>query len=299
MRDHHPAIISRELFEKAREKRKMEAVGKSSCGAAEPHALSGRLLCGCCGRFYNVRNTKYHPIWFCPSTARNNGRLLCNNEKVYEEQIVRMFRKAVSERFRLTEQAIADDVRTADILSGCYEKNGNYRAALSDGAGDFVSQMLARLSHMQCADFIERDRAFLRRQVQKAADDAENARRKKNEAALEAAREQEDSWRERLSYMENYWEELEADHACRERAIAWMRELPPGEDGTIAFLNGMTEQYVRAFVLSVTVHDALHYTVHWFDDTRTEVEMHTKVDDYRRTSVRPVGRNVRESGASL
>lgn len=299
VRDHHPAIISRELFEKAGEKRKMEASGKISRGAAGVRALSGRLLCGNCGRFYNVRNTKYHPIWFCPSTARNNGRMLCHNEKVYEEQIVRMFRKAISQRFQLTVQAIADDVNTSDILSGCYEKNGNQRIALSGSARDFVSQMLARLSYMQYADFIERDRAFLRRQMQKAADDVESARRKKNAEALEAAREQENSWRERLLYMENYWEELEADHACREQAIAWMRELPPGEDGMIAFLNGMTDRYVRAFVLSVTVCDALHYTVHWFDDTRTEVEMYTKVDDYRRTSARISGRNGRESEASL
>ena len=52
--DHHPAIISHELFARAKEKRKMEAITRVSGRAAKPHALSGRLICGHCGRFYNV-----------------------------------------------------------------------------------------------------------------------------------------------------------------------------------------------------------------------------------------------------
>lgn len=297
--DHHPAIISHELFARAKEKRKMEAITRVSGRAAKPHALSGRLICGHCGRFYNVRNTKYHPIWFCPSTVKNNGRMLCGNEKVYEEQIVRMFRKALLERFRLTAQAIPDDVGSGDILSGSYENCGEHKLDFADGMTEFVGQMLERLSRMQRVDFIERDKEFLRQQVRKASADMKNAQKEKDDEAAALAGEREKSWRERLSYMEGYWEELEAAHMHRERAIAWMQELPPGEDGFFMFLNGMTDRYVSAFVLSVVVHDALHYTVHWFDDTRTEVELHTKVDDHRRTHPRLTDGDVQEGGIIL
>jgi hypothetical protein len=63
-----------------------------------------------------------------------------------------------------------------------------------------------------------------------------------------------------------------------------MKELPEGYEGTVAFLNGLTSEYVKAFALSITVHDPLHYTVYWFDDTRTEVEMYSNIEDYRYTA---------------
>lgn len=43
-------------------------------------------------------------------------------EKVYEEQVVRAFRKAVLERFRLTLKPIHDNVAVADIMSGRFKE---------------------------------------------------------------------------------------------------------------------------------------------------------------------------------
>jgi hypothetical protein len=47
----------------------------------------------------------------------------------------------------------------------------------------------------------------------------------------------------------------------------------------------MSGKYFKAFVLSVTIHSPLRYTVHWFDDTRTEVELDTNIEDFRYTKV--------------
>ena len=41
---------------------------------------------------------------------------------------------------------------------------------------------------------------------------------------------------------------------------------------------------LKAFVLSITVHSPLNYTVHWYDDTRTEVVMYSNIEDYRYTA---------------
>ena len=313
VKDHHPAIISRELFE---EVKKLWGMGAPAKGNRTPHAFSGRLICGCCGRFYNVRNAQSHPIWFCPSTTRNNGKRLCGNEKVYEEQIVRMFRKAVSERFHLVNGPVIDDINVADIMSGRYEG----QASLTDSASAFVSQMLARLENIQRMDFTERDRAFMKRQMLaanaavegagkrvrllKTQKDAMEVRREllgddsitdaqiavlndkitAESAKLEAAEEEAKKISDRLEYLEGYWEELEADHERRDRAIEWMKSLPSGKEGTVEFLNGMTDTYVKAFVLSITIHDPLHYTIHWFDDTRTEVEMYSNIEGYQNTA---------------
>ncbi len=267
VKNHHPAIVDRGLFEEI--KRGREKSKGAEQAARVPHALSGRLICGCCGRFYHVRNSRCHPIWFCPSTTRNNGMDFCSNEKVYEEQIIRMFRKAVMDRFYLTAVPITDAADAADIMSGQYEGNSVW----SDSASSFVKQMLSRLENIERTDFMEHDRAFMKCQAIAA-----------NKTAGEAAEAKKKRIFERLEYLEKYWEELEADHEYREQAIAWMKRLPPGKAGTVAFLNGITSDYVKAFVLSVVISDPLHYTVHWFDDTRTEVEMYSNVRDYRRTA---------------
>ena len=51
---------------------------------------------------------------------------------------------------------------------------------------------------------------------------------------------------EQLDYMEDYWEELEGDYERREKAIEWMKNLPAGRDGTVAFLNEVTEEHCKA-----------------------------------------------------
>lgn len=315
VKDHHPAIISRELFGEVRRMRE-RSMSAATKGNRVPHAFSGRLICGSCGRFYHVRNVRNHPIWFCPSAARNNGRDLCGNKKVYEEQIVRMFRKAVTERFQLITGPMVDDVDVADIIGGRYERS----VGLSDSASSFVDQMLARLENFQRMDYMERDRTFMKRQMLAANADAEEA--EKSIRLLEAKRdilgmcrkpsgdgtaigvrmgdlndkiEAENEKRkaaemakkklaERMEYFEGYWEELENDYEYRDKAIKWMKGLPSGKAGTVEFLNGMTDIYVKAFALSIMIHDPMRYTVHWFDDTRTEVEMYSNIEDYRNTA---------------
>ncbi len=314
VKNHHPAIISQELF--AEVKKIWEGQMEARSCVRRAHAFSGRLICSSCGRFYHVRNTQKRPIWFCPSTTRDNGKRLCLSKKVYEEQIIRVVRKAIVERFRLLTVPVMDDVNVADIMSGRYEGS----AILTDSAASFVEQMVGRLEHIQRGDFIERDRAFLKRQLLDAQAAAERAGEhirlltswksamelnqelpggdkaaetqceilrvqiaEENEN-LKIAKEEERKRAGRMDYMEGYWEELEADHECREQAIAWMKGLSAGKDGTVELLNGMTDAFAKAFVLSITIHDPLHYTVHWFDDTRTEVELYSNVEDSRNTA---------------
>ena len=79
-------------------------------------------------------------------------------------------------------------------------------------------------------------------------------------------------------------EALEADYVWREKTILWMSGLPYGQEGLVEFLNGMTAEYVKAFAISIMVYSPLKYTVHWFDDTRTDVTMDSSITDYRYTA---------------
>jgi DNA invertase Pin-like site-specific DNA recombinase len=261
VRDHHPAIVSRELYE---EVQKVIALNAQCYGARgknrQMRIFSGRLICAECGRFYNVRNTRSHPIWFCPSASRNNGKVICHAEKVYEEQIVRMLRVAILERFHLTTANVTDCVMET---------------------GDFVKQMYSRLENVQRLDYVERDRAFYKRRIAAIGKSGEDARKQ----GLTDHEAEKDQLVRRLDYLERYWEELEADVVRREAAIEWIKTLSTAHEGTDELLNGMSGKYFKAFVLSVTIHSPLRYTVHWFDDTRTEVELDTNIEDFRYTKV--------------
>lgn len=330
VRDHHPAIISREQFEQVQKIRQGNAVRFGNRGKRTNHPFSGRLICAHCGRAYNIRNASHYPIWFCPTSALNNGKSVCHAEKIYEEQAVRMFRKAFTDRFHLLSEPVLDDVKIADILSGRYGEEESPRCSFDQRADSFVEQIRQRLVNIQKMDFMERDRGFLKRQIEAlkvTVSEAESRRRilttqrdtlgiRKellNDAMVEGStlaalevRIQEESDRirdaeankekleQRLSHLEHYWEQLEAGHEERDRALEWIETLPEGREGTIAFLNGLTSTYVKAFALSITVHDPLHYTVHWFDDTSTDVEMYSNVEDYRCTAAYFDGQRMRE-----
>lgn len=317
VKNHHPAIIDEELFETVQEIRRANAAKKEKGVKKGSKPFSGRILCGECGRFFRVRNSKHYPVWFCPTAEIYNGKRICHTERVYEEQIVRAFRKAIIERFRLSAQPIHDNVEVADIMSGRY---GEQFEGFTKEADDFVPQMIKRLENIQHTDFMERDRAFYKRQIAtlqigmessgkklrllESQNDVMQTRRELlgdesiDEAVIQSNAEkirrlkekldrdmdEKKHLEERLEYLEGYWEDLENDHERRERAIEWMKELPKGRDGVVQFLNGVTSDYCKAFVLSITVHSPLNYTVHWYDDTRTEVVMYSNIEDYRYTA---------------
>lgn len=330
VRDHHPAIISRDQFERVQKIRQGNAARYGNGGKRTDRPFSGRLICAQCGRAYNIRNAIHYPIWFCPTSALNNGKAVCHAEKIYEEQAVRMFRKAFTDRFHLLSEPVLDDVKVADIMSGRYGEEDGPVCGFDQRADSFVEQIRQRLVNIQKMDFMERDRGFLKRQIEalnltisEAADrrrilstqrDTMEIRREllndelvdeRELAALkeriegESARireseEDREKLEQRLTHLERYWEQLEAGHEERDRALEWIGTLPKGREGTIAFLNGLTSTYVKAFALSITVYDPLHYTVHWFDDTSTDVEMYSNIEDYRCTAVYFDGQRMRE-----
>ena len=318
VRNHHPAIIDEDLFEKVQKIRKENSASHGRGNEERnPRAFSQRLICGECGRFFHVTNTNNNPIWRCPTSRQTTGKRICYAEKVYEEQVIRAFRKAILERFRLTVSPLHDNVEVADIMSGRF-KDGYDN--FTPEADSFVGQMLARLESIQKLDFMERDRAFYKKQVVAVQTSMESTKKKirllksqvdvmqtrlellgdemidpasieekkklieKLEKGIQTDEENEQKLTEQLDYMENYWDELEDDYERREKAIEWMKNLPVGREGTIAFLNGVTEEHCKAFVLSITIHSPLKYTVHWFDDTKTEVQMDSNIEDYRNTA---------------
>lgn len=289
VRGHHPAIIDRALFESAQQVKAYCSLCFRNRGPGRTrYAFSGRLVCAGCGRCYNIRNTRANPIWFCPTAALNNGKNACRGEKVYEEQLIRMFRRAFTDRFALLTEPVADNVTAADIMSGrCDQVSVPCR--LSGHADDFVPRVMALLMKVQQSDHLERDRCLLKQQIN-ALEQAMSAPCPN----IPELQHRQLALKQQLAAQEEYWAKWEYDQEERQQALTWMASLPRGSQGTLAFLNGLTSTYVRAFALSITVHDPLHYTIRWFDDTRTEVEMFSNITDHRCTSAYFDGQRMRE-----
>ena len=138
-------------------------------------------------------------------------------------------------------------------------------------ADSFVEQIRQRLVNIQKMDFMERDRGFLKRQIEalnltiseaadrrrilstqrdtmeirrellndELVDERELAALKERiegeSARIREAEEDREKLEQRLTHLERYWEQLEAGHEERDRALEWIGTLPKGREGTIAF----------------------------------------------------------------
>lgn len=311
VRDHHPAIISRELFEAVQDIRAYNSEKMRNRGSERTvYPFSGRLVCKHCGRFYHTKNRSSHALWYCPSSANYTGRQVCTAERIYEEQLIRMCRKAIFCRFGPA-LGLADDKEEEEAMFGGHYVRPACGMAAEDR--DLVQNLLEKLEALQLADTMEHDRSFLHTQIAKSLDEADRAGQTLEalranlevlktrrdilgervdseelaalreymlgtEKTLEESMRRAEELKRQLQEMECYWKALEADYEWRQRAVAWLRTLPAGPQGMADFLNGLTSEYVKAFILSIEVESPLLYRIRWFDDTWTEVEMFTDIE---------------------
>lgn len=256
---HHPGIISKTMFKEA-QRILSENPNYGRTVVHREKSFSGMLVCAYCGRRYHVRARKGQETWFCPSTKRHNGNMICSNESVSEETIEQMLRKAVTERFRLILVPIQNDLRTEAIL------RGRYHAPYEDGGespkercGDCVDQMIEKLETFQKMDYVERDRAYIRGQLSVL---------QSGEAGGQSGRVE-----EYLRELEQYWADAERTFERREQALEWMRSIPEKTERMRKLLEGLTNEHAKAIVLSVMIYSPSKFLVHWFDDTTTEMKL--------------------------
>lgn len=235
VRDHHPPIIDRDTFRRAQ---KILSVNAAQYGhPAAPrktYPLSGKLICSHCGRFYHTRNRSKRPIWFCASTKQDNGKNVCRAERIYEEQILRMIRRAAIDRF------ILPQICRTDIQSLPFSSMG----------AQVVARILETMELIQMADTAELDRIFFHTlhpdtHTHTSEDLASPFKRS-----------------------DRYWSALENDYLCRKRATAWMRSL----DDLAGLLAGLTGPYLKAFILSIEVRSPTDLRIRWFDNTLTDLK---------------------------
>ena len=99
VRNHHPAIIEHELFDRVQKIRNGNSQKYSTDGIHNTYQFSKFIVCGHCGRFYTVRKYRGKTVWFCPTSALNNGLDVCSAHSIKEETLVNICTEAFKKRF--------------------------------------------------------------------------------------------------------------------------------------------------------------------------------------------------------
>jgi DNA invertase Pin-like site-specific DNA recombinase len=223
IKDHHPAIIERELFDRVQKMRKHPSSYQRN---VDNYPFTGTIVCIHCGRFYRTRNRKRNPIWYCPSSAVHTGKRVCTAGTIYEKKILQICQKGMVKRF-YTEYLLSKE-----------EKN-------------FLCKLLDKLIMVQNIDSMESDRLFLHEKI----------RKEKGEKKKELIRQ--------LEKMEDYWKELEKSYQWRQQTILWMQSLIREQKMIVDFLDGLTAERMKAFLLYIEIESSSAYRIRWFDDTWT------------------------------
>lgn len=257
IKDHHPAIISRELFQKAQAREKLSRSGSKK----KEYPYSGRLVCAHCGKNYHIYRRNSSMLWICSGVKMNNGIRICDAEKISQVMLDILFSDAVKLRFP--------------------DRNA----------------LLALLETTQGMDLAERDRGIMRKQIAILADELDSAKaayeesqnrmevlhmrhgifgrefditeiisnQKEQQNKITQIESEKAELEAELDKKERHWELLEKDYMIRNELIDFMKTANAKK------LRAVLPKYVKALALSIIVHDPTHFTVHWFDGTETEI----------------------------
>ena len=299
VRNHHPAIISREDFSAVQKllSRKRTPSRKNQ------YPLSGRVVCGQCGRVYHLLpGSPPFPKWSCPQSAgRRNTLPVCCEPWLYDVQIYRAVKKGVAERFSFCalsrERNAADPEMSALFFSSLLsilldsspdaaaeDERSSLRQKVQDArqTADRQKRRLDRLS-MILADkrysspfrgrSCEKESSFfmpeetpsslsrLRQLCQTCQSVYENSL----ETLFRAETKQES--------MEQYWREFEKDAPDRKAAAAWISSLPRSLSGLQHFFDGLETSHLRAWIMKITVVLPDTFELFWCDRVTTTVTL--------------------------
>ena len=123
--DHHPAIISRELFEQASAKVRHIKYGKRTI---HEYPLRGKVFCGCCHHALSRMDTPGH--YYSCMHSRKNEAFPCYNLRITEKELEGILFSAISHRAQaiLSEEAAYD----SNCLETCRSQQGEYGIQVSE-----------------------------------------------------------------------------------------------------------------------------------------------------------------------
>ena len=157
IRNHHPAIISEELWQEAQEVWKAyTAKYRGIEKGRNERNYSKLLLCGECGRYFQGHSTTRTTIWRCATKLAQQGQKRCRMEPIYEEQIQTLLCKAFAEKFKLGEKMDAEVHEVMQMIS---------KAPIDNARNQALKNLTEKLREIHDFDHMEQEGDFLKRQL--------------------------------------------------------------------------------------------------------------------------------------
>lgn len=290
--DHHPSIISRELYNQVQIILDTKKLGQTGRIVRTQSPFSKRLICGECGRFLRISKKNGQRIWNCPTATNNTALRICSADSVSEQQIVFVLCEAILNGYELKYSDISqrkNPSKEDDIRKKLYMLFQNIQHRLEKTLNDddvertrsvYKGQLAKIEDELEIGTFKiqQLERRISNMQMPVCSIEQEKLNREKNELAAFRKK----IWQKKLEYealtaklndLEQYWRELEEDYELRAEALQWSKELPRGKNGCKELLNGISGKYFRAFVLDLTIYPHKQCIVRWFDNTCTNVAL--------------------------
>ena len=123
----HEAIVSAEEFTEVQKQFAIRAKRYHRSGSsASRYPLSGRIVCGGCGKHYRRKTTRTGPVWIC-STFNFEGKAACPSKQIPEVTLLQVCKEVLNSA-ELTAELL--DSRLTDIRA---EKNNTLIFSFKDG----------------------------------------------------------------------------------------------------------------------------------------------------------------------
>ena len=169
--DHHEPIIAREIFERVQRTR----------GTARPyqprkaHVLTGKLICGACGRALRYRNAK-QPYFYCNDryTTGNENCLKKVNAFQLEQMLITVLQKEICRQMELKEvwsqyqkaQRRQCDVKTVKLQKARknLESAGKEQLILYE---QYKKQEILKEEYLACREKLQKKEEVIKTEIQK------------------------------------------------------------------------------------------------------------------------------------
>lgn len=231
---HHPAIINHQMFESVQTL--LKSTPRRNTKKRTIYPLSGRVSCGDCGANYHLYGSECDGRWKCSRSIKSKE--LCHAESINEVDLKKILLMAFELRYNLMDH-------------------------------NAIHKLKLDITRVQDDDNVERSRVILKRELTEAlteelqASDEERKWAIKNRIIVEG----------KIKEKEQFWDLLEKDRSFRKNGLMWLDRLPRGEDRMKVFFEEFNLEYIRAWVLSITILTPISFSIKWFDDTKTRINL--------------------------
>ena len=246
--EHHPPIVSRELFEKVQSQLEERARKNDQKKMTQNrYPFSGRITCGCCGASFHRYNARSNLLYRCYN--RMKSLALCRQESVYHDRLLSALSLAFLERYEGSRQRYDLQKMKKELKSAVASRDMSYNR---------LKLELEKSLHEENMLLLDTKRL--------------------HDPSVQAELDQLGAYRHNLEHelhmKKEWWDLLDHDEEYRIDALAKLTEMANLRNPEKALHEQMkNEAFLRAWVVSVKAFSPVSFLITWLDGQETTINL--------------------------